>query len=67
MAHPTKKGQKYKSGNKQFTVKGFHSRDGVSYDTYYECRKNASDKDFICVVNVEHGGSSVLNLCTLTP
>jgi len=61
MAHPTIKGQKYTSGGKTLTAKAFHGKDGVFYETFSECRKARLKDKMICVVNVEHGGSTDVN------
>ena len=61
MAHPTIKGQKYKSGDKTLTAKCFHGADGVFYETFSDCRKARPKDKMICVVNQEHGGSTDVN------
>lgn len=56
MEHPTKKGEAFEYNGKVYTVKAFHGRDGVFYDTFSECKKNRLQDPFILVVSSQTGG-----------
>ena len=56
MAHPTKKGEAFEYNGSAYTVKAFHGRDGVFYDTLSECKKARSKDLFILVVPSQTGG-----------
>ncbi len=65
MAHPTAKGQRYQSGKNIFTVKCFHGKDGVFYDSFNECKKKNPEDKMVLVVNNQYGGSTDVKNCTL--
>jgi len=62
MAHPTKKGEKFKVQGEVYTVKCFFGHSGHEYNTLKEARKDPRNNKMILIKNVEYDGTSTLEI-----
>lgn len=70
MKYPQKIGDKFISktgsgGERVLTCSGFHGSDGKLYTTLAECQAANHKDPFVCVENVEFGGSTKLEKTNL--